>query len=104
MGYYTSHTLEVANGDDSLIEQFIAECEDAAYALDAAGECRQESKWYSCDKDLKAFSIKHPGVLFILKGVGEESDDIWIEYHKNGKVQACKAKIVFADFDENKLI
>ena len=63
----------------------------------------ESNRWYSYKKDMKEFSLKYPDVLFKLSGEGEDSEDIWIKYFKNGKMQECKAKITFDDFDESKL-
>lgn len=62
-----------------------------------------QTKWYDHEKDMKTYSQKYPEVLFILSGEGEESGDIWRKYFKNGRVQTCKAKITFDEFDESKL-
>ncbi|MDB4726121.1 hypothetical protein OAF54_01700 [bacterium] len=103
MGYYTRHELEVYGTDDDLITQLISECEEAAYSLQEDGGCNQETKWYDHKRDMKAFSLKHSNALFKLSGEGEESGDQWIEYYKNGKVQICKAKITFDEYDESVL-
>jgi hypothetical protein len=103
MGYYTRHSLEVSDGNCELIGDFLEDSEDAKWAIESNGDTYDECKWYDHEKDLRAFSKKHPDVLFTLRGEGEESGDIWTEYHKNGKVQVCKARIVFDDFDESKL-
>ena len=63
----------------------------------------QGCKWYDHQKDMLNFSRKYPDILFILSGEGEESGDMWRAYFKNGKMQFVKAKIVYDDFDENKL-
>lgn len=52
---------------------------------------------------MKNLSKKFPSVLFILEGEGEENDDIWKKYFKDGKVQECAAKITFDPYDETKL-
>lgn len=61
------------------------------------------NKWYEHQADLRQFSLKYPKALFVLKGNGEENDDMWIKYFKDGKCQTVKAKIVFDEFDESKL-
>jgi hypothetical protein len=48
-------------------------------------------------------SLQFPDLIFQLKGEGEEPEDIWIKYYKNGKVQVCYAKITFDEYDETKL-
>lgn len=99
MGYYTRYELEVIDGSDDLIDEFREECDEANFALDEDGDSADSCKWYGHPIDLKRFSAKHPEALFLLRGEGEESGDIWREYYRNGRVQICKAKLVFPDFD-----
>lgn len=104
MEYYTSFTLTVASENaKEIIAALRAECSNADYALDENGEPNDSTKWYDRDKDMKAFSLKYPDVLFKLNGEGEESGDIWNTYYKNGKSQTCQAIITFEPFDESKL-
>ena len=103
MGYYTHHTLEVPYENEGLISVFREECEGAVYAIDDNGYCEESTKWYDHEKDLRKFSKKHPDVIFTLKGEGEESGDLWVEYYKAGKMQRCKAKIVYDDYDDSEL-
>lgn len=104
MGYNTSYSLSIVNGDDDLISSLRDECDGAQYALDDYGDCIESCKWYDHESDLIEFSKKHPESIFKLSGEGEESGDIWIKYFKNGKRQTCRAVISFDDFDERKLI
>ena len=99
MGYYTRHNLSVIDGDQNLIKEFREFSEYAKYAIDDFGRCEESSKWYSHQTELKEFSVLHPNVLFKLDGEGEENGDMWHEYYKNGKLQICKASIVYDDFD-----
>jgi len=100
MGYYTQYSIEVIEGDPrGIIEELIADYEDAAHALDEDGGCREECKWYDSDANMREFSKKHPEHLFRLEGIGEESGDIWHQYWKNGKSQYVKAEIVYAPYD-----
>ena len=103
MGYYTKYKLQVEGGDRSLIETLRQENQNAMLAFDDYGETFSEQKWYDYEEDMKSFSKKHPNVLFVLKGVGEENCDIWIAYFKNGLMQYAKVKLVFEDFNENLL-
>jgi hypothetical protein len=66
------------------------------------GNC--EGKWYDWEKDMRKLSKIFPDILFELHGDGEESDDLWKAYFKNGKMQRCHAITVFEEFDERKLI
>lgn len=98
MGYYTSFNLEVIGGkSDYDYDQEIQDISEYSYLWE------DTVKWYNHEYDMRLFSKNHPDVLFILSGKGEEFDDIWKEYHKNGLMQKTYAEMVFEDFDETKL-
>ena len=103
MGYYTAYNLVIQNGDDSLIETFRKENENANYALNEDGDTLEYCKWYNHEEDLKNFSAKYPEVVFILEGDGEESGDMWKKYFQNGKCQTANAHITFEEFNPDKL-
>jgi len=105
MGYYTCHTLSIISGNDTdnLIEQFRDENENAQYAFDKNGFTADACKWYDHQKDMRAFSQKHPDVVFLLEGEGEDNTDMWREYYKSGKMQRSAVVITFEQYDENKL-
>lgn len=98
MGYYTQHELEIDNG---YIQDHIEGIEEQS---GYSGLFEDTVKWYGHEKDMKAYSAKHPYVLFTLHGDGEDSEDFWVEYHKDGKMQREKAVISFGEFDESKLV
>lgn len=60
-------------------------------------------KWYLHEQDLSELSSRDSLTLLILKGVGEEPNDIWVKYFKNRGVQKVKGVITFEDFDPVKL-
>jgi len=99
MGYYTRHELTIVSGDDYVTdyEQEITDTTDYSSLFD------DSVKWYDCEKDMKSYSKKHPNVLFLIDGEGEESADIWKAYFKNGKMFKAKATLVFEDYNESKL-
>ncbi len=117
MGYQTNYTLkaELLIGgkpaelkDDSplleVIKQLREENEEARYSLaDKGRSSGNDSRWYGHEKDMKAFSAKHPNILFTLNGGGEEAVDQWNKYFLNGKCQVAKAEIQIAPFDPAKL-
>lgn len=117
MGYYTSYSLEVCFMigrnraelvDDEPLKEMIkllrASSEEALLALDDDGSTSgNETKWYEHQKEMKEFSDRNRGVLFILSGEGAENDDMWKEYYLNGKVQVEKAVVQIAPFDYDKL-
>ncbi len=103
MGYYTYYELEVVGGEKKA-EDYVNEIGEISGYTGEEGPFYDTVKWYDHEKDMKTMSQRYPDVLFILSGDGEESDDFWKEYHKNGKVQRVKGSLVYPEFDETKLI
>ena len=96
MGYYTRFELEIASGNDyeTDYEKEISELADYHNCFE------DEHRWYEHEKDMRTYSERHPNTIFVLSGEGEESGDLWKAYFKNGKMQRCKAKITYDEFDE----
>jgi hypothetical protein len=94
MGYNTRYAVKVTpdfEGDQSLDE--ILRKASGGYSFDCGNtEC---VKWYDHEDHLRALSKEWPLRLFTVTGEGEESDDLWIKYFKDGKMQFCKAQIVY---------
>ena len=107
MGYYTTYSLRIIETTEEnnweIIPKFRKEYDSAKYAINDMGDALGETKWYDSTIDLINFSEKHPTILFCLDGTGEESEDIWRLYVKNGKSQYIKAELVFEEFNEEKL-
>ena len=60
-------------------------------------------KWYGYVEEMIAYSKKYPEVVFTLTGIGEEPDDMWRDYYKNGKLHGGRANIVYPTYDESQL-
>ncbi len=108
MGYRTYHTLHIHPNDsgipdDDMIAELRDTCGEAKYGLNTDGSCASEVKWYERDEVMAKSSKKYPGVVFCLTGDGDENDDMWYAYFKNGKVQYCPAIITYDKYDESKL-
>ena len=53
---------------------------------------------------MKHVSKQWSGTLFTLKGIGEEYNDQWVKYYKDGKVQVeRREEWLPPEFDETKL-
>ena len=102
MGYYTNYTLSTTsrNEDREEIEETLNEISGYNIKFGWNDSC----KWYDHEKHMKELSKIYADITFLLDGEGEESGDIWRKYFKNGKMQVCKAEIVFPAFDESKLV
>lgn len=59
--------------------------------------------WYHYRANMVQVSRHWPKVLFELHGDGEEKDDQWKEYFRQGKVQRIEPTITWPEFDETQL-
>ncbi len=99
MGYYTRHELEIVDSND-YVTDYKKEISEIA---DYTSLFNESCKWYDHEKDMRAYSKKHPNTVFKLSGEGEETGDLWHEYYLNGKMQRANAIITFDKYDANKL-
>lgn len=104
MGYCTSYELSILGGHYELLERIIEKDDDMFYGLDLTGEPVDAVTWYPHENDMKAVSKEYPNHVFKLEGYGEDNGDIWVKYFKDGKMQECRAKITFDEYDESKLV
>jgi hypothetical protein len=110
MGYYTRYELSIQDDPKGpyldptqVISDLRKECDYAKYALNENGDTQESCKWYDHEDDLRKFSKKYRGTVFVLKGEGEETGDLWVKYFLNGKMQVTKAKISFDPYDPSKV-
>jgi hypothetical protein len=100
MGYYTRYDLEILQGGDSNIDYKKELCDMVEYEHLFDDDC----KWYEHHDDMKTISKKHPNVLFLLHGVGEEDGNMWRAYYYGGECKdRIEAQVVFKEFDLTKL-
>lgn len=111
MGYYTYFTISVDTEDSELLDRInIAMGEDPDYFSFFERSWPGETftsvdglKWYDYESDMKKFSLQFPDATFEVRGEGEENDDLWVAWFKNGKGYTQHAEIVWPEFDENKM-
>jgi hypothetical protein len=84
----------------SLIRNYNEEILDA---VQEDGSPNGATKWSDHEEDMREISKQWPGVVFCVNGIGEDWDDIWDQYFKDGKAQMCGARIEFDPYDPNKL-
>ena len=106
MGYYTSFEIKTMDEVSDIVKAAISH-EIEAYHLpdynEWMGGWACYGKWYDHEEDLKELSLKFPDVVFEVYGDGEESDDLWYKYFKNGRMQYCPCHFEFDPYDESKL-
>lgn len=100
MGYQTRHAIEIFGEDVDLDKH-----KHEIGVLSEYGDWLFEDsvKWYDCDDDMVKHSKRYPDLTFVINGEGEQPDDIWTAYYKNGLYYRGKATIYFPSFDPKKL-
>jgi hypothetical protein len=63
--------------------------------LEDCSKLTGEGKWYDHEEDMEKISSQFPGILFVLKGEGDESDDLWKNYFLNGQMGGGSATITY---------
>ena len=101
MGYYTRYELEVIEGNDYKTDYAEGISNESGYDCNLFGG--EEFKWYDHERDMISYSVKHPNTVFKLTGYGEDSEDMWVAFFKNGKMHKSQAVITFEDYDESNL-
>ena len=105
MGYYTHFEIIVNNNE--IIDKEIHEklCEISGYNdWDYwTSSITGHFKWYENEHDMYELSMLFPDKVFTVTGNGEESNDIWRNYWKNGKFCDANRRIVYDEYDESKL-
>jgi hypothetical protein len=101
MGYYTDFKIVTDCKDNNCNQKIVDRLSDiAGYELDyryGGSEVYLDSaKWYSSEEDMKLLSSEFADILFTVYGDGEESDDLWVAYYKNGKgTEFMKPSIIY---------
>ena len=54
-------------------------------------------KWYESEDDIREISRMFPDVTFMLEGDGEDAEDFWRAYFKDGDYEYCRGKISYPD-------
>lgn len=121
MGYYTRYDLTIEEGTPDQIDKVLEDmellasglCEDllgiedrggwGVYMADVWNSNSDSATWYDHDRYMLELSKCHPDVVFRLHGEGEGAGDLWDAYYKNGKMQECRARIEYDEYDEEKL-
>lgn len=102
MGYSTKFILkhDSTTVDDEEVADSLTSLSDYIWEDDLM---REEIKWYDWRKDMIKLSTIYPSVLFTLYGAGEERDDNWVAYVKDGKSSVEKAVCSYPAFDQTKM-
>ena len=101
MGYYTYYQIAFV-GDDDKVKAFKDDLletskdddgEVDSYLEDLLSYSGVEAKLYDLEEWIDTIAPRHPDVLVILNGDGEESDDLWETRWKGDKYEHQEAVI-----------
>jgi len=87
MGYLTYFTLDIVSGSDEDFDALVGDIREKT-GIDFSRDNSAEAKWYDCEKDMTALSMKYPDLVVQLDGDGEDSDDLWSERFRNGECES----------------
>ena len=101
MGYYTNYTVTAFAQDYTRAEEAMKALETASgytgWYGDPAERTLNEVKWYDWEKDLSRVSREFKDVIFKVRGVGEEDDDLWESWTHDGFTEKVGAIIRFPE-------
>jgi len=111
MGYYTKYNIDkiqpkLTKEEHLKIADFICRKlfgESAKIGDDIRDYLDERMQWYDFEDDITELSLKYPDKLFLFSGEGEEANDVWKKYFKNGKSFSPTKTIIWEEFDETKL-
>lgn len=87
MGYDTRYQITTNEG----IHDDASPTEEQWKAIEAHSEytpdwLEEGAHWYDHEDDMKTVSLMFPGVTFRVEGRGDEDDDVWVKWFRNGKM------------------
>ena len=110
MGYHTNYFLTVTPMGMALYEAVdaILGCVNGYFERNglennAGSWLDLDDTWYNHEEDMLAISKQFPELLFVLEGEGENNDDLWKQYFRNGKTLFCPAYSVYWPFIEARM-
>lgn len=108
MGYYTSYVVDVSSIPEEKVDAVYKHLSnlDVFDTLDAYKNTingYSYSKWYEWENDMLSLSEEFPDVFIEIEGDGEDSDDFWKCYIKDGAQQLCPATITYEQYDPKKM-
>lgn len=102
MGYYTMFYCSVVNDEEFSKTELKKAANQLAKMLgfrnnveDFGFLSEDTMKWYECEEDMVKLSKEFPEMVFEIVAYGEDSDDFWREYFKNGGFKYCRGHRVF---------
>jgi hypothetical protein len=113
MGYYTGVSFDIIDGPEDakekaadFINDIIESADEATWGwiawLDQGSLAHgwyEHMKLYDWEEPIKELSMKFPNVTFEMDCNGEESDDFWLAYIREGTIRVYPGRIEYYDKD-----
>lgn len=97
MGYSTRYELTAERlpmpDPAEALAALVKANENARYCLCEDGTSNASGRWYKHEADLMDHSKRYPGIVFTLRGDGEEQGDLWEKDFCNGRMVERKAVV-----------
>lgn len=90
MGYYTQ--FDITNNS----EEVRSTIESVSEYTFSYGELH--AKWYDWQRDVKLVSTMFPDTEICVEGIGEENEDVWKAFAKDGELHISKATLTFGPY------
>ena len=106
MGYYTKFELNILpwpneDKEREIKANIIARMDsidiNEVDTRDIEWFLKDEMKWYSHKEDMLEVSKLFPDTLLVLRGEGEDHNDLWNEYYCDGEMERVEAEIVYPE-------
>ena len=107
MGYNTYYTVEINDIPPKCMENIYSKIdsflEDIWESSDTFIGGSYYGRWYDWDRDLINLSSEYPEIFIVVDGDGEERDDFWRAFIKDGAIQYSGGHIVYDEYDPEKM-
>lgn len=95
MGYMTTYSISAFTEDGPLSSETINDhLHEYRHIIDLYESHNPDehtvvvwAKWYTCDNDMIEVSTANPDVTYRIYGNGEEINDEWVCFYKDGQVE-----------------
>ncbi len=84
MGYYTNYKIELIRGNRKEFSSLLNRLAEISQYPELKDGYADSIRWYCWLENSIEVSKEFPNILFMIEGDGEDSDDIWRCYFKNG--------------------
>lgn len=98
MGYYTHYSLTLEEGPSGQYAEMLRDIDVILGCDDLSRYEAVYDKWYGYEEDMERLSRKYPDITVRVNGDGEDSDDLWQSFWRNGR--QFTERVSFAAYED----